>query len=139
MSKNQIQIKAGPYTFLAELQNDLAPKTCEAFKKLLPFSQKIIQARWSGESAWIPLGTFNLNVVLENEKNIPEIGELLFYPGGISETEILFPYGKTIFACKDGNLKGTPFLKIIEGKENLKKLGELVLWNGAQDVIFEEI
>jgi hypothetical protein len=134
---NRIKITAGPFLFAGELQTQLSPKTCSEFLKLLPFRQKLIQARWSGESAWIPLGSFQLNVGLENPKTNPAPGELLFYPGGISETEILFPYGQTTFACKAGPLAGNPFLRIIEGQENLGELGRLVLWEGAQDILFE--
>lgn len=135
---NPIRISAGPYTFKAMLQNELAPKTCMEFLRLLPFREKLIQARWSGQSAWIPLGEMSFGVPLENQTTTPEPGEILFYAGGISETEILFPYGKTIFACKDGLLAGNSFLKIIEGGENLEALGELVLWKGAQDIVFEK-
>ena len=36
-----------------------------------------------------------------------------------------------------GPLAANHFLTIVEGTENLKALGELVLWEGAQDVLFE--
>ena len=51
-----LSITAGPYTFRARLEEERAPKTCETFSKLLPFEQKVIHVRWSGESTWIPLG-----------------------------------------------------------------------------------
>jgi Protein of unknown function (DUF3830) len=44
--------------FIAKLEEDAAPATCEAFQTLLPYKQKLIQARWSGEAGWIPLGDF---------------------------------------------------------------------------------
>ena len=131
-----LKIKVGSLVFTAKLQKELAPKTCAEFLKLLPYNQKIIQARWSGESAWIPLGNYKINVVNENEPNTHAPGQILFYPGGISETEILFPYGKAIFAGKDGPLKGNSFLQITEGLEQLPELGNLVLWKGAQDIEF---
>jgi hypothetical protein len=137
LALKKIKITAGLFTFSGELQTQLAPNTCAEFLKLLPYRQKLIQARWSGESAWIPLGSFQLNVGLENAKTHPAPGELLFYPGGISETEILFPYGQTTFACKAGELAGNPFLMITAGRENLTELGRLVLWEGAQDILFE--
>ena len=34
-------------------------------------------------------------------------------------------------------LAANHFLTVTEGNENLRKLGELVLWEGAQDVLFE--
>jgi hypothetical protein len=67
------------------------PETCEAFEALLPYRQKIIHVRWSGESCWIPLGDYDLGVGFEDATSVPQAGEILFYPGGYSETEILFP------------------------------------------------
>jgi hypothetical protein len=134
---NRLRITAGGRVFVARLEEQLAPKTCAAFLLLLPYRQKLIHARWSGEACWIPLGEFKLGVGPENAVTCPAPGQLLFYPGGISETEILLPYGKAAFACKDGALAGNPFLTITEGKEHLAALGRKVLWEGAQDIVFE--
>lgn len=132
-----IKITSGRHTFIAKLETSHAPVTCAEFVKLLPYRQKIIQARWSGESAWIPLGDFKLAVGIENTKDKPAPGEILFYPGGVSETEILFPYGLTTFACKYGPLSGNHFLTVVEGAEHFPSLGEAVLRSGAQDILFE--
>jgi hypothetical protein len=43
----------------------------------------------------------------------------------------------TIFASKLGRLAGNHFLTVVEGKENLRALGEMCLWEGAQDIVFE--
>jgi hypothetical protein len=134
---NRLRITAGGRVFAARLEERLAPNTCAAFLPLLPYRQKLIHARWSGEACWIPLGEFKLGVGPENAVTCPAPGQLLFYPGGISETEILLPYGKAAFACKDGALAGNPFLTIIEGNEHLAALGRKVLWEGAQDIVFE--
>ncbi len=134
---NTLNITAGPFTFMARLEGDNAPRTCAAFAKLLPFRNKIIQARWSGEAAWIPLGELETGVGFENHTSHPAPGEILLYPGGYSETEILFPYGGTLFASKMGQLAGNHFLTIVEGREHLRELGRLVLWEGAQDITFE--
>jgi hypothetical protein len=74
---------------------------------------------------------------LRRRNERPRAGEILFYPGGHSETEILFPYAGTIFASKLGQLAGNHFLTITEGRENLRPLGELCLWEGAQDIVFD--
>ena len=37
-----------------------------------------------------------------------------------------------------GSLAANHFLTITEGNENLKKLGNLVLWEGAKEVLFEK-
>lgn len=134
-----LKITAGPYQFTAHMEEEAAPQTCAAFNRLLPYRQKIIHARWSGEACWIPLGDFDLGVGYENQTSHPSRGDILFHPGGVSETEILFPYGSSIFASKVGQLAGNHFLTIIDGQEDLPKLGKLVLWEGAQDILFEEM
>jgi len=132
-----LRITVGDLTFKARMEEGAAPQTCAAFKAILPFKSKLIQARWSGESAWIPLGDFKLGVGFENATSYPAPGEILFYPGGYSETEILFPYGSTMFASKLGQLAGNHFLTIVEGQARLKEAGRRVLWSGAQDIVFE--
>jgi len=132
-----LKITIASFTFTARMEDEAAPRTCNAFRQLLPYHQQIIHARWSGEACWIPLGDFKLNVDYENHTSYPSRGEILFYPGGISETEILFPYGSTRFASKVGQLAGNHFLTIIEGAENLPAVGKLCLWHGAQNIHFE--
>jgi hypothetical protein len=133
-----IRISAGSFEFVAGMEERLAPDTCAEFLTLLPYRQKLIHVRWSGEACWIPLGEFKVNFGFENATSYPAPGEILFYPGGYSETEILFPYGATCFASKLGQLAGNHFLTIVEGRENLRKLGETALWQGAQDIVFEK-
>ena len=131
-----VAIKVGNLHFVARLEDELAPKTCHAFQSMLPLETQLIQARWSGEAAWIPMGELDLSLGYENHTSHPAPGQLLLYPGGISETEILFPYGSTLFASKVGQLAGNHFATIFEGNELLKELGERVLWKGAQEITF---
>jgi hypothetical protein len=131
-----IAITAGQFHFVAETHPD-APETVAAFLKLLPYRQKLIHVRWSGEGCWIPLGEFKLEVGFENHTSHPSIGDVLFYPGGFSETEIIMAYGSCCFASKMGQLAGNHYLTIIEGQEQLRALGTKVLWEGAQDIVFE--
>ena len=109
-----------------------------AFRTLLPLRSKIIQARWSGEAAWIPFGELDLGLGPENATSYPAAGHILLYPGGLSETEILFPYGATCFASRMGQLAGNHFATIAEGTEHLPELGRIILWEGAQEIVFEE-
>ena len=103
---SDLRITAGPFEFGADWVAD-APKTRAAFETMLPFRNKIIHVRWSGESAWIPLGDLDVGLAPENATSHPAPGEILLYPGGYSETEILFPYAGTHFASKLGQLAGT--------------------------------
>ena len=134
-----LRITAGPYQFEARLEEELAPKTCAKFVSLLPYREKIIHVRWSGEGCWIPLGDLDLGLSYENHTSHPAPGHVILYPGGISETEILLAYGGVAFASKVGQLAGNHFLTITKGQENLLALGKLTLWKGAQDILFERM
>ena len=131
-----IEIRSGGFTFQAKLEEELAPKTCARFLKLLPYHQKVIHSRWSGEAVWIPLGDFDLGVDFENHTSHASRGDVLFYPGGFSETEFLFVYGSSIFASKMGQLAGNHFLTMTKGHDQLADFGKKVLWEGAQDIEF---
>ncbi len=136
---SDVRITAGPFEFLARFEREKSPKTCEAFERVLPYTQKIIHVRWSGESCWIPLGDYDLGVGFEDATSVPQAGEILFYPGGYSETEILFPYSGTIFASKLGQLAGNHFLTIVEGIEKVHPLGRAVLYKGAHPIRFDPV
>jgi hypothetical protein len=131
-----IDVTAGPYKFVARLEGKLAPKTSARFLALLPYSERIIHVRWSGEGCWIPLGDLDLGLGYENHTSYPAPGQFILYPGGISETEILLAYGGVHFACKMGQLAGNHFLTVIEGNELLPELGRMTLWEGAQPIRF---
>src|SRR5436309_12742571 len=133
-----LEIEVGAARFEARLEEISAPATVAAFRRLLPLESKLIQARWSGQSAWIPFGDRDLGIGFEDPTSYPAPGELLIYPGGVSETEILFPYGDTCFASKAGQLAGNHFATVVEGIEHLPEIGERVLWQGAQPIHFIE-
>ncbi len=132
-----LTITVGDLVFAARFEEEAAPATCAAFQAVLPFRSRLIQARWSGEAGWVPLGEYQLGVGFENATSYPAPGEILFYPGGYSETEILVPYGPSCFASKLGQLAGNHFLTVVEGNEQLKEVGRRVLWEGAQEIRFE--
>ena len=136
---SDVRIVAGPYTFTARFDRTAAPETCAWFASVLPYRERIIHVRWSGEACWIPLGALDPGLPHENATSYPAPGQILFHPSGISETEILLAYGACQFASKAGQLAGNPFLTIVEGLENLRPLGELTLWHGAQAIEFAKI
>jgi hypothetical protein len=130
-------IEAGPYKLRARMETAKAPLTCAAFLKLLPFRQSLLHVRWSGEATWVPLGGLEVGLPPENATTYPLPGEILLYPGGVSETEVLIPYGRTQFGSKAGLLAGNHFLTVFSGKEHLPELGRLTLWEGAQSIIID--
>ncbi len=136
-SSDALRITAGPFTFGARFETAAAPKTVAKFRSLLPYRERIIHVRWSGEACWVPLGELDLGLDYENHTSFPAPGQMIVYPGGISETEILLAYGGVRFASKVGQLAGNHFLTITEGLENLTPLGKMTLWEGAQDILIE--
>jgi hypothetical protein len=133
-----LQISAGGFDFVARFEEADAPQTVAAFRTLLPLESKIIHVRWSGEGGWIPMGDLDLGIAAENATCYPNPGEIVFYPGGVSETELLLAYGYVSFASKAGPLAGNHFATIVEGGENLRALGRRFLWEGAQEIVFTE-
>ena len=87
-----------------------SPKTVEALLKLLPYRSNIIHARFSGEAIRVPLpADFPMDVPLENQTSYPSRGDSLYYPGFVSEKEVLIPYGATIFSSRVGQSAWKPF------------------------------
>ena len=132
-----VRIIVGDLVFTARLERDRAPATVAALLRMLPLSGSLLQARWSGEAAWLPLGTLDVGVGAENDTERPAPGQILLHPMGISETEILIPYGETVFASKVGPLRGNHVMTIVEGATQLAELGRRVVWEGAQPIRIE--
>ena len=136
-----VRVTIGEERFHARLQHDLAPQSCARLLDLLPYRGELIHARWSGEACWSPLGAaWPASSVLEPEAatSDPAPGQILLFGGGISEPELLFPYGLCRFACKAGPLAGDPVLKI--GDDQLTRLAEIgrsILWRGAKPLHIE--
>jgi hypothetical protein len=133
----KLKITAGPFVFEARLETDKAPQTAKAFLAHLPFKGQIVHVRWSGEGVWIPLGDFNFGVDYENHTSHPAPGQIILYPGGISETEILLAYGGVDFSSKVGQLAGNHFITLTSNLDKLPELGRKTLWEGAQPILFE--
>ena len=131
-----LTIVAGELSFVARLEEKDAPQTVAAFCRLLPLRSRIIHVRWSGEAGWIPFGDLDLGLGPENATCYPRPGDILLYPGGVSEMEILIAYGSVSFASKAGPLAGNHFATIVEGEKDLFALGSRILWEGAQEIAF---
>jgi hypothetical protein len=134
---SNVRIRVAHLHFTARFEQAAAPRTCEAFRALMPFSEQLIQTRWSGEAAWVPMGELELGIGAENATSHPSRGDILFYPRGASETELILAYGSCCFSSKVGQLAGNHFLTLTSGLEHLAELGRLVLWKGAQPITIE--
>lgn len=135
--KDVCLIQAGPYSFQARFEAGRAPKTCAAFRAHIPFLSELVHVRWSGEAVWMPLGTHHFGVEYENATSYPAPGQIILYPGGVSETEILLAYGPCCFASKAGQLAGNHFLTITSDLDKVYELGRMTLYKGAQPIRFE--
>lgn len=134
----KVMLTCGDYQFFARLEEEKAPRTCAIFKKMLPIEDRLIHVRWSGEGMWIPMGDTRWEGLdFENHTSYPSKGELLIYPGGISEMEMLLAYGGVSFASKVGQLAGNHVLTITEGLDQLYELGRKTLYEGAQNIRIE--
>jgi hypothetical protein len=136
---SQLVVHAGDFTFDARFEEALAPKTCAAFRAAMPFESQMVHVRWSGEGVWLPLGDLDFGVGYENHTSYPAPGQIILYPGGISETEILLAYGGVHFASTMGQLAGNHFITLTSNLASLPELGKTVLWKGAQKVRFEAV
>ena len=116
-----------------------APRTVQVIRGLLPIDRRLVHCRWSGEGCWIPLGDDHLDLEPENATSHPAPGQLIVYPGGVSECEILLAYGSVDFSSKVGQLWGNHFLTLTEGLEQLPEVGRRVLWDGAQPISIREV
>lgn len=134
----KVKIICGGEEFIATLEEEKAPKTCEIFKKMLPIENQMIHVRWSGEGMWIPMGDTRWEgLEYENHTCYPSKGEMLIYPGGISEMEMILAYGSVNCASKVGQLAGNHFLTIRDGLDRLYALGRKCLYEGAQPITME--
>lgn len=125
--------------FPARFTPERAPRTVAAMRAVLPYAERVIHVRWSGEAVWIPLGDHDFGLGYEDATSHPAPGEMILYPGGVSETEILLGYGAVSFASKAGPLAGNPFLRILGDLDTLAALGRETLQTGAKAIHIEAL
>ena len=136
-SMTRMTVRIGSISFRATLETTRAPLTTAAFLSRLPFDGQLVQARWSGEAGWVPLADTDLGVGYENATSHPAPGQVLWHPAGVSEAELLVPYGGTCFASRVGQLAGNHFLTIHDDRGELTSIGRRLLYAGAQPIRFE--
>ena len=133
----KISVRIGSSVLPARLEPDRSPRTVAAFLARLPLHGQLVHARWSGEALWLPLGEMTLYESYEDPTSFPSPGQVLWHPPGVSEAELLIPYGPTRFASKAGQLAGNHFLTLEVDPAELAALGRAVLWTGAAEVSFD--
>ncbi len=132
-----MKITIAEHSFDAVFEEDKSPASCAAFQAAMPFASQIVHVRWSGEGVWIPLGDMDFALGYEDATAYPAPGQILLYPKGKSETEILIAYGSVHFASKAGSLAGNHFATITSDLAKLREVGVSTLWQGAKSILFE--
>ena len=130
-ASQRLRLASHDLEFIAETRPE-APRSVEALLDLLPWQTQLVHVRWSGEGVWVPLGDWDVALPWENPTRYPAPGEVLFYPGGYSETEILLAYGPCAFASRLGPMAGNHVMTVVAGNDQLAELGRRCLWEGAQ-------
>ncbi len=132
-----MKITIADHRFNAVFEDEKSPASCDAFRVVMPFESQVVHVRWSGEGVWIPLGDMDFAVGHEDATAYPAPGQILLYPKGKSETEILIAYGSVQFASKAGTLAGNHFATITSDLDQLREIGVATLWEGAKPILFE--
>jgi hypothetical protein len=133
---NEIELVVGDKLYTAQLLLEEAPESVSAVCELLPLHSKLMHVRWSGIATWINIDEIDLpELPRENHTAYPSCGDLLLYPGFRNEQEILWACGPTCFKSPAGELAGNHFATVNTGRENLNKLEQKTLTDGAQDIV----
>jgi len=115
-----------------------APLTCAAFDRLSPFTLNFIHARLSGEEIWTDDAP-KLDIIQENASVFAQPGEVVIGPLKPARVKtsglmgIYYGEGRGVDSC---NI----FAKVFdEDTEALKKLGDAIWKQGAQEITFEKM
>jgi hypothetical protein len=118
------------------LYSDSAPKTTEAFLKILPFTRTFFHAKVSGQEIWIDNAP-ELDIIQENASVFAEPGEIVLGPIKPERVKtkgclgIFYGEGRGLDACNIfGRVTKDDF-------QQLKNLGEKIWREGAQEISFE--
>ena len=133
-----LNITAGPFKFQARFETGLAPKTCEIFQRLLPYQQRVIHVRWSGEAVGFRWARPTWACRRKTRPATRRPARCSSIPAASAKPKSCSAYGGVCFASKMGQLAGNHFITITSPLDDLPKLGKMVLWEGAQAIRIEE-
>uniref|UniRef100_UPI000E2EAD12 DUF3830 family protein n=1 Tax=Cupriavidus taiwanensis TaxID=164546 RepID=UPI000E2EAD12 len=132
----EIEMKAGPFSFLARLEQDISPAACGWLMERLPAHWEFLQGRWSGHAVFARLNGTAKHIG-QGGISQPAVGQILLCAGDDREGgELLIPYGPTRFACPSGELFGHHILTVTTGQERLVDLGTLIHERGGLSISY---
>jgi hypothetical protein len=117
----QIRIEVDGVSAVADVCDDLSPKTAEAFWQTLPIETTLSPAKWSGNAVFFHPGGEHLKQVVANEMPVASIypGYLVTRPGG---TEALLAYGASEYRWATGTDYTTRVARLRERDAELLKV-----------------
>jgi hypothetical protein len=117
----RIQIEVDGVSAIAELCDDLSPRTAEAFWQTLPIDATLSPAKWSGNACFFYPGGEHLKLLSTNEAPVASIypGYLVTRPGG---TEALIAYGASEYRWATGTDYTTRVAHLVDRSSVLLKV-----------------
>ncbi len=117
----QIRIEVDGVSAVAELCEDLSPKTAEAFWQTLPIDTTLMPAKWSGNACFFEPGGGYLKQIAANEAPVASIypGYIVTRPGG---TEALIAYGASEYRWATGTDYTTRVARLKDRNSELLKV-----------------
>ena len=135
----QLEFDIDGEVLTAELLDEEAPRSVEAFREFLPLESQLMHVRYSGIATWINIDEIDLpEIPRENHTVYPSYGDVLLYPGYRSDQEILVPCGPTCFKSPAGELTGNHVATIDASREQLREIEQETIETGMKEVVVSE-
>ena len=135
----QLEFDIDGEVLAAELLDEEAPRSVEAFREFLPLESQLMHVRYSGIATWINIDEIDLpEIPRENHTVYPSYGDVLLYPGYRSDQEILVPCGPTCFKSPAGELAGNHVATIDASREQLREIEQETIETGMKEVVVSE-
>jgi hypothetical protein len=135
----QLEFDIDGEVLTAELLDEEAPRSVEAFREFLPLESQLMHVRYSGIATWINIDEIDLpEIPRENHTVYPSYGDVLLYPGYRSDQEILVPCGPTCFKSPAGELAGNHVATINASREQLRKIEQETIETGMKEIVVSE-
>jgi hypothetical protein len=135
----QLEFDIDGEVLTAELLDEEAPRSVEAFREFLPLESQLMHVRYSGIATWINIDEIDLpEIPRENHTVYPSYGDVLLYPGYRSDQEILLPCGPTCFKSPAGELAGNHVATINASREQLRKIEQETIETGMKEIVVSE-
>ena len=135
----QLEFDIDGEVLTAELLDEEAPRSVEAFREFLPLESQLMHVRYSGIATWINIDEIDLpEIPRENHTVYPSCGDVLLYPGYRSDQEILVPCGPTCFKSPAGELAGNHVATIDASREQLREIEQETIETGMKEIVVSE-